>query len=161
MISMKNPLHRTASLLLCLGLCTAVLPGCSSASPSGPDPKPVQVVNPIVTVSSVTEMEAMLDFSVPILDRDVETYIVLVYDGYPQMGRISYTDGSVFSVKYGQEDVSGIYGGTLDASETLNGVQVDFYHYEDTSYARWEKDGFSFSLTGKETLHKDIATLIG
>ena len=161
MISMKNPLHRTVSLLLCLGLCTAALPGCSSGSSSEPDPKPVQVVNPMVKVSSVEEMEEMLDFSIPTLSRDVETYLVLVYDGYPQMGRITYTDGSLFSIKYGQEDVSGIYGGTLDSTQTLNGVQVDFYHYEDTHYARWEKDGFSHCLTGKNTLAEDVAALIG
>ena len=150
-----------SSLLLCFGICAALLTGCSSGSPDRPDPAPVQVVNPMVEVSSVVKMEEMLDFSIPMLDKDVETYIVLVYDSYPQMGRVYYADGSLFSIKYGQEDVSGIYGGILDSSETLNGVQVDFYHYESTRYARWEKDGFSCSLTGDESLSDDVAQLIG
>ena len=150
-----------SSLLLCFGICAALLSGCSSGSSARPDPAPAQVVNPMVEVSSVEEMEEMLDFSIPMLDKDVETYIVLVYDGGPQMGRVYYADGSLFSIKYGQEDVSGIYGGTLDCSETVNGVQVDFYHSESTRYARWEKDGFSCSLTGEDTLRADVSQLIG
>ena len=150
-----------SSLLLCFGICAALLAGCSSSAPDRPNPAPAQVVNPIVEVSSVEEMEEMLDFSIPLLDKDVERYVVLVYDGGPQMGRVYYADGSLFSIKYGQEDVSGIYGGTLDSSETVSGVQVDFYHYESSRYARWEKDGFSCSLTGDKSLSDDVAQLIG
>ena len=124
-----------------------------------PNPEFVQVVNPLVEVNSLEEMEDYLDFTVPVLEKEVENYIVLVIDGYPVQARIKYLDGTSFDMKFGSGDVSGIYGGSLVKEETVNGVKVSFMNYEDINYALWEKDGFTFSLAGGD-LTSDLKMLI-
>ena len=129
------------------------------------------MVNPLVTVNSAEEMEAKLGYTVPVLKKDVDSYIVLVIEGTAESGRIHYTDGSVFNIKQGSGDISGIYGGVLEDERILGyevknggiigGTLVSFYVYEDTRYAIWEKDGFTFSLTGTAALEDEIAALIG
>ena len=110
-----------------------------------PNPDVVQIPNPIITVSSVEEMENYLDFDIPVLDKEVESYSVLVEDRYPTMGQINYTDGSEFRMQYGSGDISGIHGGTLEESRDVEGVKVEYYQYADTTYAIWEENGFTFS----------------
>ena len=124
-----------------------------------PSPDYVQVTNPILEVESLEEMEEYLDFTVPELDKPVDSYVVLVVDGYPEMGRIYYSDGSVFNVKYGTGDISGIYGGTLEKTETIADAEVSIYSFEDTRYGIWEKDGYTYSLTGPD-LEENIALLM-
>lgn len=132
-------------------------------SNSAPKPERVQVVNPIMEVSSVEEMSKYLDFEVPVLDKDVDTYIVMVIDGYPKSARIMYADDGIFNMKYGTGDISGIFGGKLDKEETINGVQVSFYSYSDNitdvRYALWENNGFTYSLSGGDVLEQEIASL--
>lgn len=134
-----------------------------------PHPEQVQCPNPLMEVESLGEMERYLDFKVPVLEKDVETYIVFVSDSYPTSGRIFYTDGSVFTVMYGSGDVSGIYGGELVKTETIGAAEVSFYTYTDMdgvvlSYANWEKDGFTYSLSEEsssfEQLTADIQALM-
>ena len=110
-----------------------------------PNPDPVQIPNPILTVTSVEEMEEYLDFPVLILDKEVASYSVMIEDSYPTMGQVDYADGSQFRIRYGSGDISGIYGGTLEKSEDIQGVKVQYYKYADTAYAIWEQNGFAFS----------------
>ena len=116
-----------------------------NSKPSVPNPEIVQVPNPIITVTSVEEMEDYLDFEVPVLDKEVASYSVLVEDNYPIMGQIDYTDGSKFRMQYGSGDISGIYGGTLEESKENDGTTVEYYKYTETTYAIWEQNGFTFS----------------
>ena len=134
-----------------------------------PHPEQVQTPNPLVEVESVSEMEGYLDFKVPVLDKDVEAYIVLVDDSYPTLGRIMYADGSVFNMEYGTGDISGIYGGELVKTETVGKMEVSFFTYTgvegvEISYATWEQDGFTYSLSGENTtleqLRSDIQALM-
>lgn len=130
-----------------------------------PNPELVQIPNPIITVSSVEEMEEYLDFHVPVLDKEVETYSILVVDSYPTMGQINYTDGSEFRIEYGSGDISGIYGGTLVESRDIEGVKVDLYQYTDQTtpdltYAIWEQDGFTFSYLYTNDGITDVETII-
>ena len=130
-----------------------------------PHPELVQTPNPLLEVQSAKEMSDYLDFDVPVLEKEADTYIVLVVDNYPTMGRIEYQDGSTFSMEYGSGDISGIYGGIFDNEQTINDVRVSFYHYltdenETMRYALWEKNGFTYSLTGTENLETEIQTLI-
>ena len=145
-------------LVIVIGLLAFVL---TNDREDAPQPGLVQVVNPMVTVSGLEEMETMLDFSVPVLDKAVDKYIVLVMDSRPTMGRVYYADGAVFSIRYGTGDVSGIYGGTEQARESVNGVTVTYWAYENTRYALWETDGFTHSLTGGEELKNEVAALLG
>ena len=69
-----------------------------------PDPNPVQIPNPIISVASVEEMEEYLDFEVPVLDKEAASYAVFIEDGYPTKGQIEYADGSEFRIQYGSGD---------------------------------------------------------
>ena len=153
--------HFNLLSVLCLSLLIvgSLLSGCGQRN-AAPDPEFVQVFNPMMEVSSVKEMEEYLDFSIPVLDKEVDRYIVLVIDGYPTMGRIYYTDGGVFSIQYGTGDISGIYGGTLEKTEPVNGVNVSYYTYEAIRYALWETGGFTYSLTGGVELDAEVTSLI-
>lgn len=130
---------------------------------AAPNPNIVQVSNPIISVESVEEMEGYLDFRVPVLNKEAETYSVLVVDSYPTMGQIRYTDGSSFRMQYGNGDISGIHGGSFVETKDVDGVKVEFYKYADTSYAIWEQNGFTFSYTytdGDDDVEKTIRLLI-
>ena len=121
----------------------------------------MQVPNPLWQVDSREEMEELLDFSVPVLDKAVEAYIVLVDDSRPEMARVVYTDGTTFNKKYGTGDISGINGGTLEKTETVGELSVSFYSYvdvdgKDTVYALWEKDGFTYSLSAENTTFEQL-----
>lgn len=135
-----------------------------------PHPEQLQTPNPLMEVASVSEMERYLDFRVPVLDKDVEAYIVIVDDSYPTLGRIMYADGSIFNMEYGTGDISGICGGELVKTETFGKVEVSFFTYtgvEDVeiSYATWEHGGFTYSLSEKnvsfEQLSRDVQALMG
>lgn len=142
-------------------LCLMVLmSGCGGKESETPDPGFVQMGNPLVTVASAEEMEAQLGYTVPVLDKDVSDYIVLVIDGAAESGRIRYADGSDFNIKQGSGDISGIYGGAQEEELEMDGVAVTFFRFEDIRYAIWEKDGFAFSLSGGETLKEDVTALI-
>ena len=155
---------KKAFKILTIAACVCMLAGCGSVENKGetnaPKPELVKVVNPLMTVSSVEEMEKYLDFSVPVLEKEAESYIVLVIDGYPQNGRIRYADGSTFNIKFGSGDVSGIYGGTLEKTEEMDGVTVSYYTYDTIRYALWEQDGFTHSLTGGENLEEEVKSLL-
>lgn len=155
---------KKAFKILTIAACVGMLAGCGSVENQGetkaPKPELVKVVNPLMTVSSVEEMEQYLDFSVPVLEKEAEAYIVLVIDGYPQNGRIRYADCNTFNMKYGSGDVSGIYGGTLEKTEEVDGVTVSFYTYDTTRYALWEQGGFTYSLTGGENLEEEVKSLL-
>lgn len=125
-----------------------------------PNPDIVQISNPIITVSSVEEMEDYLDFDVPVLDKEVESYSVFVENSYPTMGQINYADGSEFRMQYGSGDISGIYGGTLEGSEDIEGVKVEYYKYTDTTYAIWEQNGFTFSYVYTNSGSADVESII-
>ncbi|HIZ56481.1 MAG TPA: hypothetical protein H9671_09880 [Firmicutes bacterium] len=144
-------------------LCLMVVGGIMFAQNSGnivPNPNPVQIPNPMIPVTSVEEMEKYLDFDVPVLDKEVESYYVLVENSYPTMGQINYTDGSNFRMQYGSGDISGIHGGTLEESEDIEGVKVEYYQYTDTTYAIWEQNGFTFSYVYTNDGSADIETII-
>lgn len=149
-------------------LCLVIAGGVMFTQNSGnnvPNPEIVQIPNPFITVASVEEMEEYLDFKVPVLDKEVETYSVLVEDSYPAMGQINYADGSEFRIEYGSGDISGIYGGTLEESKDIEGVKVDYYRYTDDAtseltYAIWEQNGFVFSYIYINDSIADVETII-
>lgn len=130
-----------------------------------PNPEMVQIPNPFITVASVKEMEEYLDFKVPVLDKKIETYSVLVEDDYPAMGQIDYADGSEFRIKYGSGDISGIYGGALKESKNIGDVKVNYYSYTDgttseLTYAIWEQNGYTFSYLYTNGGSADIEAII-
>lgn len=107
----------------------------------------VQIANPLIEVNSLEEMKKYLGFDVPLLDKDVESYIVIGENQYATHARIVYQDDTQFEMEKGNSDVSGIYGGTLEMEETIDNVKVQFYSYEDIKYVIWQKDGYSYSYS--------------
>lgn len=146
--------------LFCFELVMGISNYIQSSQPKQPQPSKVQVVNPMLKVESLEEMEKTLDFNIPTLDKEVESYIVLVIDQYPTTGRIYYKDGSTFSMKFGSGDVSGIYGGELLHQLNIDNTEVSFYQYNDLNYALWEQDGFTYSLTGTDLLESEVTSII-
>ena len=157
----KNWKWAAAAAGVCLVVAGAVLVPKWVQSANAPNPPLVQVGNPLVSVNSVAEMEQMLDFTVPVLDKEVKAYFVIVSGGRGDIGRISYADGGEFRVRYGSGDVSGIYGGVQQSAVTIQDTAVTYYAYEDTRYALWEKDGFTYSLTGGDNLAAEVTALLG
>ena len=154
----KN-IRRVSAITICICL-NLLLCACGAGTPDTSNTGITQVVNPLVEVATPQDMEAKLGYSVPVLKKDVSAYIVLVIDGVAESGRIRYTDGSDFNIKQGSGDISGIYGGTPAGESTVSGVSVSYFTCEELRYAIWEKDGFTFSLTGGDTLEADVAALL-
>ncbi len=157
---LKSSKSKNYKFWMVLAICLCVVLGgvflINSLTTSKPNPEYVQVVNPILKVASAEEMSEYLDFKVPVLKKEVTDYIVLVIDGYPQSGRILYADGGCFNMMYGTGDISGIYGGILEKEETVNNIKISYYNYNDTKYALWETEGFTYSLAGGEGLQKAV-----
>ena len=111
-------------------------------------------INPIVEVSSKEEMEEKLGFEVPMLDKDVEKYIVIIdADRKPYHGRIIYSDNNVFEIEKTEEkDISGIYGSEFKSKDLYNGIEAEKYTFENTEYVIWQKDGFSYSYSSENGL---------
>ena len=144
-------------------LCLVVVGGVMLTQNNGnnvPNPEIVQIPSPIITVTSVEEMEDYLDFDIPILDKEAASYSVFVEDSYPTMGQIDYADGSKFRIKYGSGDISGIYGGTLEESREIDGTKVEYYEYAEISYAIWEQNGFTFSYVYTNNGEAEVDALI-
>lgn len=122
-----------------------------------------QIPNPLLEVQSLEEMEKYLDFKVPILDKEVEAYIV-INDENSKIARIEYADGSTFNMAHGTGDISGIYGGTFDKEQEISNVKVSFYEYEGVEntikYALWEKEGFTYSYAATKISVEELQSLI-
>lgn len=131
----------------CLLLAGGVLYFHSNGGDAVPQPQEVQVANPIMELESAEKMGEYLDFDVPELKKDVDSYLVFVEDQHAAMGQINYTDGSSYRVRYGSGDISGVYGGSLIETNKIEDVDVELYEYESTRYAIWEDQGFTFSYT--------------
>lgn len=54
----------------------------------------VQIANPITEVKSKEEMKKYLGFDVPVLNKEVESYIVIGEGKYATHARVIYKDGS-------------------------------------------------------------------
>ncbi len=114
-----------------------------------PNPEMVQTANPLIEVGSAEEMKGYLDFTVPVLDKEVQGYIVIVTDDYPSVGQVDYADGSEYRIQYGSGDISGIYGGVVTDTRQVDQVEVTFHTFDNTesemTYATWEQGGYTFS----------------
>lgn len=122
----------------------------------------VQITNPITEVNSLSEMRKYLGYDVPTLEKEVETYIVIGYDNYANHARIMYKDETRFDMEKGTDDVSGIYGGTLEKEENIDNINVQYYTYEDISYVIWNNKGYSYSysVSNKEINKEELIRLI-
>lgn len=115
------------------------------------------IANPITEVTNASEMQKYLGFEVPIIvDKEVEKYVVIGKDKRATHARVIYKDKSEFNMEKGDSDVSGIYGGTNIKDESIGGVKVIINKYEDTIYALWIHDGFSYSYSKENSNENEL-----
>ena len=136
----------------------------NNAGTRKPNPQMVQVTNPLIEVTSAEEMKEYLDFTVPVLDKAVQNYIVIVMDNYPSIGQIDYADGSEYRIQYGSGDISGIYGGVVTDTRHVEQVEVTYYTFDnvgtEVTYATWEQEGYTFSYVYTADGENEIQQLI-
>lgn len=121
--------------------------------------KLVQMANPLTEVKNTAEMKDYLGYDIPIMtDKEVSKYIVVGDGKYANHGRIIYNDESQFDIEKGDSDVSGIYGGVKKREESISGTKIVIYSYEDTIYAIWNYNNYSYSYSMKNS--DDQALLI-
>lgn len=124
----------------------------------------VMTPSPMTEVGSYDELDAALVFCVPRLPfKSAESYIMLSYGESAKEGHVRYTDGSGLYVAPGSDDISGIFGGSLNNSVMYNGVTVYFYTCGDHSYAIWSYGGYSYCYHAAEddvysTVHRIVET---
>ena len=128
-----------------------------------------EMINPLTEVSTKQELEEMVGFSVPTIEeKEIITYIAIGNTGSKEHARILYQDGSEFDMKKGkvkdQEEISGIYGAEKKDSEKIKETKVDFYTYEETTFAVWNDEDYTYSYsmqnTDIEVLKDNIEKLI-
>lgn len=122
----------------------------------------VEISNPLTEVNSASEMKSYLGFDVPMLDKEVDSYIVIGDGKYADHARVIYKDGTRLEMEKGTGDVSGIYRASKEKEETIANVKVTFYNYENIKYANWTKDGFTYSYQNEngEVNKEEIQKLI-
>lgn len=159
---MKYKIWGTIGICLCLVVGgTTILK--NTMSDHKTDSANVQIPNPLHEVQSLNEMEETLKYKIPVLDKEVDAYIV-IDDEKTQIARIEYADQSTFNMASGTGDISGIYGGVFEEEKEIDHVKVSFYEYEGIestiNYALWEKDGFTYSYAGAEISEEEIQDLL-
>lgn len=108
----------------------------------------LEISNPLTEVKNVSEMHDYLGYKVPLIeDKEVSKYIVIGKGKHAIHGRIIYKDKSEFDIEQGELDVSGIYGSKLLKEESISGIPIKIYTYEDTIYGIWTYEDYSYSYS--------------
>ena len=109
----------------------------------------LELPNPLTEVSNANEMKNYLGYEVPVIvEKEVDKYIVIGKKEKATHARIIYKDKSEFDMEEGSSlDVSGIYGGKKLKEESIGGTTVILNTYEDTIYATWTYNNYSYSYS--------------
>lgn len=134
-----------------------------------------RITNPVSEVKSVSEIEKTIDLGVPVLEKKVDSYLVIdenseyaysttsegTEESNDKIGRILYSDGSVFSIGRNSK-VSGMFGGTLTKSITINDIKIELYDLEGISYAEWNNDDiyYSYTASSEENIEEVLKYLV-
>jgi hypothetical protein len=120
----------------------------------------VKIVNPINEVTSVDEIEKNIGLSVPLLEKEVDSYLV-IDENDDKIGRILYSDSSVFSIGR-KNKVSGMFGGTLTRIVVINNIKVELYDLDGIKYAEWNNGDifYSYTASSEENIEKTIEKLV-
>lgn len=134
-----------------------------------------RITNPVNEVKSVSEIEKIIDLNVPVLEKKVDSYLVIdenseyaysttsegTEESNDKIGRILYSDGSVFSIGRNSK-VSGMFGGTLTKSITINDIKIELYDLEGISYAEWNNDDiyYSYTASSEENIEEVLKYLV-
>lgn len=107
----------------------------------------LEIPNPLTEVKTISEMNQYLGFTIPVMDKKVEKYIVIGEGKYATHARIIYQDQTEFDMEKGKADVSGIYGGEIIEEKEINKVKVKFNKKDETRYVTYTTDMYSYSYS--------------
>lgn len=120
----------------------------------------VLIPNPMIEVKDINELSQYikLDLSKYKIKEIEEMYKFENED----LIQIVYADESTLRISKEKKDNSGIYGSTLEHTETINDIIVSIYKLDDTIYATWNKDNYSFSyiFNSNESVAEILAKLV-
>ncbi|MBQ8132022.1 MAG: hypothetical protein IJ193_05995 [Bacilli bacterium] len=125
-------------------------------------PTRLEIPNPLTEVKTVSEMNQYLGFTIPVMDKKVEKYIVIGEGKYATHARIIYEDQSEFDMEKGSNDVSGIYGGDKIEEKVYNNITVTFYKKDKTNYITYQTKEYSYSYSkeDKEMEEEEVLQLM-
>ena len=134
---------------VCLGCLCVVIVGVLMINNNDNKEELMQLPNPLTEVKSISEMKKYLGFNVPVIkDKKISSYIVIGEEKNATHARIVYEDNSSFEMEKGKnKDVSGIYGGELLETRTINNIKVEIYTMENIIYATWSDNEYSYSYS--------------
>ncbi len=115
----------------------------------------VLVPNPMIEVKKLDELAnyIKLDLSKYELKEIKEMYKF----SDDNLIQIKYNDGSTLRISEKVNDNSGIYGSVKEKEEIINGINVNIYKFNNTIYATWDNNNYSFSYVFSE--NEDISIL--
>ena len=122
----------------------------------------LEIPNPLTEVKSVSEMNQYLGYTVPVMDKKVEKYIIIGEGKYATHARIIYEDNTEFDMEKGSRDVSGIYGGEKQNEKEWNKVKIIYYQKDKTNYITYQTKEYSYSYSkeDKEVTQDEVKELI-
>lgn len=120
----------------------------------------VLIPNPMTQISNLNELSSYLGLDVTNLDIKPIEGIYTFSDEI--LGEIRYQDNSTLRIGVGNNDISGIYGGTLVEEITINRINVKMKKSEKTNYAIWNDNNYSYSYikADKEDLKEMVTKII-
>ena len=107
-------------------------------------------------------MNQYLGFTIPVMNKKVEKYIVIGEGKYATHARIIYQDQTEFDMEKGESDVSGIYGGEKLDEKEINKIKIIFYKKDETRYVTYSTDMYSYSYSKEkeDITDKEIEELL-
>ena len=155
-IMKKNNILKFALVIACVVLFVVVL----NNQKENKQEEIVSVVSPVVEVGSLEELEEMLGFEVPVLDKEVENYVYFNQDDENQKyGRIIYQDGSTFDIQKNIQDES--YYGEIVETEQFGDITVEYSELDEYQYAFFAKDEYTYLYSIEGTMdHGEVEGLI-
>lgn len=139
-----------ATAVCAVALCAVIVTNQTKTNKNIEMSERVQIASPIIEVDTREEMKKYLGFDVPNVElKNIDKYIVVGYDGYADLARVLFEDETEFrmSRKGDFENISGIFGGKIDRTENIDGVNVEIYIYNDLQYALWEVGEYEYCYT--------------
>lgn len=120
----------------------------------------VLIPNPMIQVKDIKELGNYIGLDLLKYEiKDIEKMYKFEDDDLIQ---IKYTDESTLRISKGVNDNSGIYGASLDSIEQINGIDVSIYKFDNTIYAVWNYNNYSFSyiFNDDENINDILSKLI-
>ena len=103
----------------------------------------VLITNPMTQVNDISDLESYINLDLKKYKiKEIKEMFKFESEALIQ---IKYVDESTLRISKGSKDNSGIMGATLDNTLEINDKNVNIYKLDNTVYAMWQNDNYSFS----------------